>query len=295
MNVDNFTLLEAVVKRAPLGLRFHDLAYSVNVTDGLNVTARPYDKPKPMLTAAHSPVSGVYGFYTLPGMRAYEDNQKPVTDWCVAGSPPNWVISVEDTQERFLPQVMPMCLPKEQLLVVQLYSTPSRPAMAGYATVRGELWDNTNNKPASWAVVSAANGLGGDFVGVADGRGMFVLFLPYPKPINGTPLNQQQWPLTFQILYQPSAQRWIGQPAPEPTTGETIEQAKQRIPPDSNVLFQQSAATIFDIAAASNASLTTALRYRTDLVLKTRDKEPDSATYVEEFKIAQHRLWVAPA
>jgi len=186
-------------------------------------------------------------------------------------------------------------LPKEQLLVVELYSTPSRPAMAGYATVRGELWDKTNNQPARWAVVSASNGLGGDFVGVADGRGMFVLFLPYPKPVNGTLLNMQQWSLSFHIHYEPNVQRWLGQAEPEINYGETVDAVKERIPPDSHTLLQQSEARIFDIAAASNASLITALRYRTDLVLKTRDKEPDNEDYKEKYELAEHRLWVTPA
>ncbi len=297
MNIDNFTLLEPIIKHAPLGMRFYDLAYSMNVTDGLNVTARPYGKPLPVLPAAHSPVSGIYGFYTLPGFRKYEfENEKdPFTDFCVDDSLPNWVISVEDTLGRFLPQVMPMCLPKKNLLVVPMYSNPARPSVAGYATVRGELWDETNNKPASWAVVSTQYTPGVVYSTVADGRGMFVLFLPYPKPSNGTLLTLQQWPLSFKIHYEPNAQRWLGQPEPETLTGETVEAAKQRTPPDSNTLLQQTEAGIFDIAAGANPTLTSSLRYRTDLVLKTRDKEPDNANYKEEYKIAKHRLWIAPA
>jgi hypothetical protein len=297
MNVDNFTLLEAVVKHAPLGLRFIDLAYGVNVTDGLNVTARPFDKPLPVLRAAHSPVSGVYGFYSMPGFRRYEDDELPVENWCVAGSPPNWIISVDDTLGRFLPQVMPMCLPKKNLFEVPLYSNPARTAMAGYATVRGELWDKAANKPASWAVVSAKNALDTEYrySTVADGRGMFVLFLPYPKPISGIALNRQAWSLDFQIHYEPKVHRWSGQNAPEPAEGETVEEAKVRIPPDSNVLLRQVAGSIYDIAAGAGATLTSDLHYRSDLVLKTRDKEPDSPNYVEKYKTAEHRLWVQSA
>jgi len=300
MNVDNFTPLEAVVKHAPLGLRFTDLAYGVNVTDGLNVTARPFDKPLPVLRAAHSPVSGVYGFYSLPGFRRYEDDELPVENWCVAGSPPNWIISVEDRLGRFLPQVMPMCLPKQNLFAVPLYSSPARTAMAGYATVRGELWDKAVNKAASWAVVKAFQpdlpiDKRIEYAGVADGRGMFVLFLPYPKPVGGIALNQQAWPLDFEVFYEPKVYRWSGQTEPEPAGGETIDNAKTRIPPDSNVLLRQSMGSIYDIAAGAGATLASDLHYRKDLALKTRDQEPDSPNYVEKYKTAEHRLWVQSA
>ena len=67
-----FVPLETVTRRAPLGLRFLDLARGVGVTDGLEVTARPVGAAGRWYSALRSRLSGVYGFHSLPGLRPFE-------------------------------------------------------------------------------------------------------------------------------------------------------------------------------------------------------------------------------
>src|SRR5439155_6819906 len=167
--------LESVLLRAPLGLRFLDLARGVAVTDGLIVTARPLDKVGATLIgvgmptlASRSPVSGIYGFRSLPGLEPYTRGERAASDWCGVGSPlggfeprpeellelgtlrrlvgadeltpaANFLVQVEDRLDRFLPQVVLLCLPLERLLEVPLFSGPTRPPPPGLAVVRGQL------------------------------------------------------------------------------------------------------------------------------------------------------------
>src|SRR3954447_20197525 len=77
-----FVQLESVVRRTPLGLRFLDLARGLGVTEGLSVTAYPAGEPGLRGAALRSPMSGVYGFRALPGLRRYEQDLAPATDWC---------------------------------------------------------------------------------------------------------------------------------------------------------------------------------------------------------------------
>src|SRR4029079_10305955 len=127
----------SVVRRAPLGLRFLDLARGLAVTDGLSVVAYPVGGANLRRSALRSPVSGVYGFRSLPGLRLYEQNLAPATDWCPTptdggtpggdalhdlapikslveanenGTAANFVVEVADQHGRFLPQALQMCL-----------------------------------------------------------------------------------------------------------------------------------------------------------------------------------------
>src|SRR5262249_31407302 len=67
--VHQVKVLESIELRAPLAVRLFDLARDVPVTDGVEVTARRLSPRElgPGITATRSPVSGVYGFRTLPG------------------------------------------------------------------------------------------------------------------------------------------------------------------------------------------------------------------------------------
>ncbi len=116
--------LESIVRRAPLGLRFQDLARGLDVTEGLAVSAWPIGSLPPGVTAERSPLSGIYGFRALSGLRDYAIGLRPASDWCVPAEAgvPNFVVQVEDRRQRFLPQAMRLCLPRERVVTVPLFS-----------------------------------------------------------------------------------------------------------------------------------------------------------------------------
>src|SRR5581483_10449291 len=92
--MQRFFQLEKVIGRAPLGIRFLDLVRGVSVNDGLVVMAWSPGSTAATasrLTAIRSPLSGIYGFHTLPGLRRFEVGEAPASLWCgspPAGSPP---------------------------------------------------------------------------------------------------------------------------------------------------------------------------------------------------------------
>jgi hypothetical protein len=291
--MQRFFQLETVTRRAPLGLRFLDLTRGVSVTDGLVVKAWAAGTTEPKLLALRSPLSGVYGFRTLPGLRRFEMDERPASAWC--GSPPeasppeptaeeltdldtlrglyiateesppraNFIVSVEDRMERFLPQTLMMCLPKERLLEVPLFSSPARLAPAGLGVVRGEVIRQQDAQPAAWALVTASpdNGVT-DYVATTDARGMFTIFVPYASPLpslQGSPphgsgtIDQLTWPLTIHVFYQPSRQRFVPNLAP----------------PDMLSILQQAGAEIYDQLGAHSSTLIRPLRFGIDVVATT--------------------------
>jgi hypothetical protein len=291
--MQRFFKLETVTLRAPLGLRFLDLVRGVSVNDGLVVTAWAAGTTEPKLTALRSPLSGVYGFRNLTGLRAFEMDEQPASDWCGSppeGSPPeptaeeltdldtlrglyiaaeesppraNFIVSVEDRMERFLPQTLMMCLPKERLIEVPLLSSPARLAPAGLGVVRGEVIRQQDGQPAAWALVSASpdNGVT-DYVAITDERGMFTVFVPYASPLpslQGSPphgsgtIDQLTWPLTIRVFYQPSRQRFVPNLAP----------------PDMQSLLEQAGAEIYDQIGVHGSTLMRPLRFGVDLVVTT--------------------------
>lgn len=286
-----FAKLETVLRRAPLGMRFLDLVRGVTVTDGLAVNVWHIGTLGPKQRASVSPLSGVYGFRMLPGLRRFEVGERPATDWCASppdlgeptadeltslgtlqgffqaeDSPPagaNFIVSLEDLLGRFLPQMLLMCLPKEHLLEVPLFSAPNRLAPAGLAVVRGQLAlaHTTPPQPASWAMVTASLD-GHSYVGIADARGMFVLFIPYASalpPLTGSPphgsgnIDQLTWSLTLAVFYQPTRQRFVPQLAL----------------PDTLSLLEQGQAQVYDQLEAASSSLVRFLHFGGDLVITT--------------------------
>ncbi|MCU0495299.1 MAG: hypothetical protein MUD01_27235 [Chloroflexaceae bacterium] len=289
-----FVQLETLIRRAPLGLRFLDLARGTPVTNGLKVAAWPIGAPLLRQVASRSPLSGIYGFRNLSGLRRYAHGEAPASEWCAApadggtlvgdetptleelqalvsantnGSNANFALAVGDTGGRFLPQVLLLCLPKEQLVEVPLFSAPSRPPLPGAGLVRGEAWNRPANQPARWALITISPPGGATYVAVTDGRGMFTAFLPYASPLpplnNGQgsgALDQLTWPLTIRVLYQPSQQRPLADLAGDPDA-----------PPDTRSVLEQAAATMRDgsAAGAAVASITRAIRFGSELVVTT--------------------------
>ena len=289
--MQRFFMLERVIRRAPLGLRFLDLVRGVTVNDGLVVTAWRVGTSGPKQAAVPSPMSGIYGFRTLPGFGRFEVGELPASDWCGSppdfGSPPevtadeltdlstlqrlliadenptraNFIVYVEDRMQRFLPQVLQMCLPKERLVEVPLFSSPARLAPGGLGIVRGELARQQDSQPASWALVTASLDHA-TYVGVADARGMFILFVPYASalpPLEGSPphgsgtIDQLTWPITIQVFYQPLKQQFVPGLAP----------------PDMLSILEQTSANVYAQAGMPLPTLTGTIRFGGDLVLKT--------------------------
>ena len=300
-----FTRLETTLLRAPLGLRFVDLARNLAVTDELSVVAWALGGTGPVYqadvhAAARSPLSGAYGFRSLPGLRAYETGERPATDWCApGGSPPgspptgiwpgsgldvfdpfgasaNFAVMLEDRSGRFLPELLLLCLPQERLLEVPLFSGPARPTPSGQAVLRGQVWDRLAAAPAAWALVTAQtpppNGNPAPvYTGLADEQGRFSLFMPYASPLpppTGSPphgvldIDALTWPLTIEVLYEPAIQQHVqGPDGAQP-------------PPDLRSIIYQRPADVYDRTGVFASTLTRALRFGQELIVATQDLAP---------------------
>lgn len=294
--MQQFFALEQVKQRTPLGMRFLDMVRGVTITDGLLVTAWPVHAggASSRQTAYRSPLSGIYGFRSLPGLEEFERGQRPATDWCA--SPPgvgqpalgdlaslgtlqtliyadegvsaaNFIVYVQDSMQRFLPQILLMCLPKEELIEVPLFSAPSRIGPAGFGAVRGEVWLLQDSSPASWALITASLEAMTTYVTIADARGMFTLLVPYASALptlTGSPphgsgtIDQLTWTLTIQVFYQvlPNIQIFPGVP------GAGL--------PDMRSILGQTQVMIYDSSLTTSvASLTRSIRFGQDVVVAT--------------------------
>lgn len=268
----SFTALEHVVRRAPLGLRCVDMADGQPVSDErLVITARHVSGSGSIFTAYRSPISGIYGFNSLPGLYNYEWDLKPASSFHIPvpplDAPQRTIITVEDRAGRYLPQVFQLLLPREQVELVPLFSAPARPVPASFGVVRATLWDSVNQQAAAWALLTATVN-GSNFQAMADARGVVALWVLYPTRQFGIVSGADAaWPLpvpvTITINYQPGAH--ISLPALPPDA-----------PPDRASLLGQAAAT-FD---GGQPSLAVSLPYRQDYILKT-DSDPQSRQHVE--------------
>ena len=178
---------------------------------------------------------------------------------------PNFVVKVEDRSARFLPQVLLLCLPKERLLEVPLFSAPTRQEPAGMGVVRGQVWDRAADRAASWALITVSPGDATTYVAVADAHGVFALFLPYASalpPLVGSPprgsarLDQLQWTLTIQVFYEPARQRRVAGLDPAD-------------PPDTRSILEQAGAAVYDAPGPPGPQLTRPLSLGRDVVVHT--------------------------
>jgi hypothetical protein len=283
----SFLKLETVTRRAPLGIRFVDIVREVGISDSLVVQAWQKGTSGPKLTALASPLSGVYGFRTLPGLGDFEVGRRPASDWCGPApdtSPPsdirasgaiygwvtadeyeakaNFIVTVEDRLGRFLPQSLSMCLPKEKLIEVPLFSSPARPVLPGLGIIRGEL-ATPAGIPAGWGLVTAILG-DRNYVTEADARGMFVIFVPYARfpvlqnggfPQGNVLIDQLAWDVTIQVAYEPSKQLFIAGVAA----------------PDSLSILQQGSATVYGQVGTPLVELQTKIYFGQELVVRTGD------------------------
>ncbi|MEZ4768522.1 MAG: hypothetical protein R2844_08860 [Caldilineales bacterium] len=280
-------VLESRLRRAPLGLRFMDLAQGVAVSDGLEVLAWPLGLQHERRSAVRSPLSGIYGYRALPGLRLFEVGQQPASFWCTpgGGSPPqpielpglerplapdfdgpvpNFALRVDDRNGRFLSLSLLLCLPKESLVEVPLFSSPSRPALSGQGVLRGQVWDAVNDRPAAWALVTAAPDNTTSYATLADARGVFALFLPYAStlpPLMGSPPHggdDLRWELTIRVHFEPDGQlRLIGQE-----------------PPDLRSLLEQASAQVHDRTGVIDDHIVRLLYLGQELQVVTENLDP---------------------
>ncbi len=249
MRVDN-TILEKVIRRAPFALQAFDIVTGAVINRGLRLTARPFEKRWPVYKADRAPVSGNLGFYNLPGLREYQHGEAPIESFCPEGADPNYIILIEDEQNRFLPVTNALCLPYgvtndqgERVPAVYqttLFSSPTRLLpIHSYGLIRGEIWDRSNNRPAAWAKVeglidSNPNSVQDSFA-ITDARGMFSLFIGYPKvsaEAAGS-LNEKTWAVKLSVKYDPEALQWH-------------KNAPQGAPPDIKSIWGQETTALIE-------------------------------------------------
>jgi hypothetical protein len=202
------------------------------IGDGLTVTAYQPINPTRRVEAVLNRV-GVYVFWNLPGLRAFENGSGNADFWQNLPPQQPFVIEVEDTKQRFQPFTLLVNLPIRNLFpwecvpeasplaspvtLVPLYSSPNRSVPAGMAVIRAQLWDAEHNRPAAWAVLEARVTDGPGRLGVADKQGRATVIFPYPEPLLldifsplGSPpggsqrsLFGQTWPVQLKAFYQP--------------------------------------------------------------------------------------------
>ena len=303
----NFHPLETVLRNVPLGMRCVDITTGGPVTGGLWVAATPNGGPARTVQAS-STQSGFYVLQGLPGLHDFEfglDSWPPGSP--PVGSPPGgkeFVVHVEDTEGRYLPWGTLLTLPREQVFTSYLFSAPSRVTVPGFAVVRGGLRDTTRTladgsfAPAGFARIEAQYDLTSPptiYVGLADERGQFALFLPFPNPLQppagitvaspNSPgrktLADLKWPLTLRFFYQPTAQSFIrhlpqggseiivGQ-QPGVTDVGAASGGRRTVVPDIASLLVQPAAEVFAASGdPSTAELLTVIEFGKDLVART--------------------------
>lgn len=296
----NFRELETVVRRVPLGLRCVDVATGAVVTGGLSVTAAPLAGSS-KTTAARAAQSGYYSFQNLPGLRDYEFAAGDES----AASPPagsEFAIRVEDSLGRYLPWGVVLTLPRETPLTFQLLSAPGRGAVPGLMAVTGSLRDGNvllaggGHGPAAFARVEAhyeadAASPPDAFVGLADARGEFALFLPGPNPLRPPAgvavtspnsagrqtVSELRWPLTLSFFYEPARQRFLrargrgGAEVVEGQTAETIALARAggAVPELSSLLTQGPAEVFASAGGPAAVSLGVEVGFMKDFVART--------------------------
>lgn len=239
-------ILERTTYRSPLALRFLDAATREQVGRGLVVKAWPVGQRALSRPSQASLASSLHGFTNLPGLAGYQDGRRPATDWCPnANAPGNFVVRAEDRLGRFQPVVLLLCVPREAVVEVPLFSMPSRPAPAGLGVIRGEVRDQATGGPASWATVEAVTPGGTSTLTQCDERGMFLALLPYADAL---PPEGLAWDVTIRFNYQPSTQA-------------AVDGAGPGDPPEARSLLAQGPAT--------PAQITRQLRYGHPLVVAT--------------------------
>jgi len=259
-----FHLRETIIRRAPLAVRCMDVVRDQPVSEDLHLEVYPRDNLQQPTFAQPSPVSGVFGVRTLPELRDYVTNVQDASAYCSPHLSPedehreaNFVLLIQDKQQRFLPATLLLCLPKTHVVAVGLHSSPARFPIAGMASIYGEIWDASADAPASWAVIGVTPPNNTKEYAIADARGMFHLMIPHPAPKSSGVLHEMKWDITCEVLYKPDDQLDVS----------------PWMPPDRRSVLNQAPADIHDTPGGEGKqSIERSLSYQTPLVLRTENE-----------------------
>jgi hypothetical protein len=195
--------LERVLRPAPIGLRFRDMATGLPVRQGLRVTVTSVRNP-----ARHATLEvngkGVWYAHRFPGFS--DETLANAPDWTALSQP--CLVEVDDAAGRFLPLRVVLDLPERGIVdwpgwsslpqdplapladdaspptispdALPLFSSAGRTAPAPLAEMRCQLLRDDGG-PAAWALLTAAHGGVVRAIGQADGEGRAVLFFAYPE------------------------------------------------------------------------------------------------------------------
>ena len=194
---------ERVVRPAPLGLRFRDVATGLPVRDGLRVAVTSLRNPLRAMTLEVNG-SGVWYAHRFPGLN--DETLATTADWTALRQPCR--IAVEDPAGRFHPAIFDLDLPVRGLAdwpgwnalpqaplapliddpaagavcpqQFPLFSTPARSAPAPLAELRAQVARVDTGEPVAWAIVTASDAGKTCGIGVADDKGRVVLFFAFP-------------------------------------------------------------------------------------------------------------------
>lgn len=303
-------VLDRLTLVAPLGLRFCDFTSGAFVGDGLDVQVYPSGNPTTKV-AALANRKGVYVLHHAPGLLEVEHGKGDQEFW--NGPPPtrNFVVEVNDKERRFQSFQFTASLPERGIYKwtdvpssplaacesIPLYSSPVRSVPAGMAVLRADLWDESRNAAASWAVLEASLNSQVIARGIADEQGRIAVIFPYPPPrafaigsppgsplssppsASGLPLTEQVWPLQLRALYTP--ERPISSP---PNSFETKYEL-----PELRFTLSQPEATIWANAERTEPLLEASLHYGQELVLKSKTATSPPS------QLRQSVLFITPA
>lgn len=184
----------------PLGLRFWDLVLERFINDGLLITASAVGFPGlPRIALPNLPEG--FGFRTLPGLRLHDSGGGDSTPWSSFPSDRAFLIRMTDPQDRYLPLTFRATAPHPGWLTppeefrfasmpqgaFPLFPNPGRDFGSSYLTVRAQLWDPEENRPASWAWVRLRLQMGAQSQltqTLADHEGRFLIALPKGRTLD---------------------------------------------------------------------------------------------------------------
>jgi len=288
--------LEVLRIVTPLGIRFWDLTFNLPINDGLVVNLRRANSQGPILAAVQT-LSGVYGFFGLPGLHAAEYPNGSL-------GPPrtfSYVVTVQDALSRYLPTVLVYTLDQTGAVLVNgvpdstpgprlayLFSAPTRQATPGVAAVSAYLIDQGSNPPATsapaaWALLKIQVGTDPEtWTGIADESGRVLVLVPYPivqRLQLGSPpgtgqgrITSETWPLTVQVQHSPDQLGYPLAGLPDLVWPWTVT------PNLKDVLESQGDATIWADPVSPVAQFQATLTLGQDLVLRSAALSPLSVS-----------------
>jgi len=289
--------LERVSVFTVLGIQFWDQTLDRPVTDGITATAQLQDSSYPVVTAFRT-ASGAYAFQGLPGLH---DVEYPISGSAQTSPPKNltFVITVADSQQRFLPALFAVDLPLSysglflsnrtgspaaENARAYLFTAPTRAAAPGVSVLRADVRDRDNDKPAAHAALQLSID-GQSWIGIADDQGRVQLQFPSPllQSLNlGSPPGSRQgapssmtWPISVKVLYEPSRLRF-------PLAGLPDVQWPWSITPSlKSILDAQQPALVWqDESGPPGTEWIGAISYGAPLVLRTTSSDPTAFSSV---------------